>query len=800
MKRLFLILVFLAGFLHSFSQQDKKDITSLLAALHSAKEPSEKAAALTGIASFYYFADSIDKSILYAKELLAVGKEAALNQAIGTANILLGVNYGAKNNILLAKQYLLPYKDITRIPSDTPVYRVMFVWYANFYNSSGDYDQSINYALKVLALRKPGETAKIANDHAFLGDMYYTKGDLLHARKHYQMAALFLSDNALLILNIGKTFSRKGREGDSVLFYANRALELTRRLANKKTEADCHFTIGHVYYLRQDRREAESHYIAALNLFRLVNDPYNTAVALNNIGIIHQQRADYPEAFRLFNESLKIAESMQHRELLLANYNDMATALVSNHDYQKALTSLFKALEVMGGSDSLKVRGDIEANIAAVYLYLDDTVNAKKHFANALKISGRDEAFTSPGSVINNLSHLYSLQHAYKQSIELIHRAINASIRSQDSSAVALSYTSLGKVYLEMSKDTNRTNWPDSLLNLQAEVLQQRAAGYLNKATNYYRKKGIYEHLHEGFRLLAEAQDSTGDYKAALVNYRNYVSARDSAINLEKIKAFAEMKSQFEIEKNESLAKARLQSWLIIGGVIILAIALVFYFYRRKENSRFKLELSALKQEALNAQMSDHFIGNTMDSINAFIGQNDQQSASKYLILFSRLIRKVLENSSLKLIPLSEDIDVLRSYIELEKLRFSDGFDYSIVIDASIDAGNTLVPPMVLQVLAENGIKHGLTKREGGQLSVKIDRKGNTIVCQVADNGAGREATTGSFGKDRKSMGSSLAKRLLQATSRNKELVAFEIRDIVDHNNMPAGTAVEFTLPYIPVE
>jgi sensor histidine kinase YesM len=198
--------------------------------------------------------------------------------------------------------------------------------------------------------------------------------------------------------------------------------------------------------------------------------------------------------------------------------------------------------------------------------------------------------------------------------------------------------------------------------------------------------------------------------------------------------------------------------------------------------------------------MSDHFIGNTMDSINAFITQNDQQQASKYLILFSRLIRKVLENSTQKLIPLSEDIEVLTAYLELEKLRFNNNFDYSINMADTIDAGNTLVPPMVLQVLAENSIQHGLTKREGGHIAIHIQQQESLILCRVTDNGIGRSITTLATDKSRRSIGSGLAKRLLQATSRSKKAVSYQVTDLLDQNNQPAGTTVAYTLPYIPVE
>jgi hypothetical protein len=800
MKRLGLTVVFLTALIGAFSQQEKKDIRTLQSLLEKANTPSEKTAALTGIASYYYLADSLDKSIRYTKELLNEAEDAGLQQSIVTAHILLGINYGWKNEEALSNKYLSPYKDINTIPRDTFVYRAMFAWYGNFYRKREDYKQSIRYALQTLALRKPEDTKDIAGNHAFLGDMYFTIKDSLNARKHWQKSLPVMANNAQLVINIGRTFRITGKDSDSLLFYAGKALGIIRHTPNKKAEADCNHSIGFYYYLRNEFQKAEHYLKLAADQFRAVNDLYMAGVALNQLGDSYEKRTDYPTAYRYLNESLKIAEQLQHKELLLVNYNDLAACLKSNHDYEKALSYFYKSLKTMGDQDSLGARAAIEGNIATIYLLLNDTVNAQKHFANAIRTPEGNRYIYSKASTINNLSSIYSAQHAYRQSLELIHQAQIIATQTQDSAAIALSYTRLGKLYLEMSKDPDKTNWPDSLRKIPLDVLRQRAAAYLTRAATWYKRTQINEPLHETFRLLSEAQDSTGDYKTALINYRNYVATRDSTINLEKVKQLAELKSQYEIEKNESLARARLQSWIIIGLVSLVSLTVIFFLYRRKENSRFRLELSALKQEALNAQMSDHFIGNTMDSINAFITQNDQQQASKYLILFSRLIRKVLENSTQKLIPLSEDIEVLTAYLELEKLRFNNNFDYSINMADTIDAGNTLVPPMVLQVLAENSIQHGLTKREGGHIAIHIQQQESLILCRVTDNGIGRSITTLATDKSRRSIGSGLAKRLLQATSRSKKAVSYQVTDLLDQNNQPAGTTVAYTLPYIPVE
>jgi LytS/YehU family sensor histidine kinase len=232
---------------------------------------------------------------------------------------------------------------------------------------------------------------------------------------------------------------------------------------------------------------------------------------------------------------------------------------------------------------------------------------------------------------------------------------------------------------------------------------------------------------------------------------------------------------------------------------ILLVGSFAFYTWRRRRNYVFQKQLGEAKQEALNAQMSDHFIGNTIDSINSFIETNEKDKASHHLILFSRLIRRVLDNSFRKQITLREELSVLEDYLQLESLRFDTGLlRYEVVIDDDIDTGSALIPPMVIQVLAENALKHGFDKHIGGRLLVRIVKKGESITCSVEDNGRGIApvAPHDQPGlKLRKSYGSHLAERLIK-TFGDSARTSFSIYNLSSTGTNMSGTRAEFTIPY----
>src|SRR5258708_10570702 len=107
----------------------------------------------------------------------------------------------------------------------------------------------------------------------------------------------------------------------------------------------------------------------------------------------------------------------------------------------------------------------------------------------------------------------------------------------------------------------------------------------------------------------------------------------------------------------------------------------------RHKQTELQQHVTELEMQALRAQMNPHFIFNCLSSINSFVLKNQTEAASDYLTKFSRLIRTVLNNSKKSLISLEEEMEMLRLYIDMEKLRFNDGFIYSIEMDGSVDAG-----------------------------------------------------------------------------------------------------------------
>jgi len=207
-----------------------------------------------------------------------------------------------------------------------------------------------------------------------------------------------------------------------------------------------------------------------------------------------------------------------------------------------------------------------------------------------------------------------------------------------------------------------------------------------------------------------------------------------------------------------------------------------------------------LKLMALRSVMSPHFIFNVLNSIQFFIAKNDRLNAINYLSTFSKLVRSILTHSVNNKIRLSDEIEMLQNYIELEMTRFENKFTFSLSIDPEVklEEESIVIPSLLIQPYVENAILHGLyNKPENGELSIRINEENGMIFFEIEDNGIGREAAM----KLRKQHFSSHVSMGINITEERLKLInqshhtAFEIEDMMD-GDKPRGTRVRIGIPY----
>lgn len=251
------------------------------------------------------------------------------------------------------------------------------------------------------------------------------------------------------------------------------------------------------------------------------------------------------------------------------------------------------------------------------------------------------------------------------------------------------------------------------------------------------------------------------------------------------------------------------KTWWFIALIVIAIFLIITAIFRsrikvlKQQQDNEKLELKNrllfLEQRSLNASMNRHFIFNSLNSIQYFINSSDKLSANRFLSNFAKLIRKNLDSSATNnfIVSLQEEIDRIQLYLSLEKMRFSDKFDYRIDVSSSIDTESIEIPSMILQPFVENSIIHGVLSLDRmGDICIHVYQEFGEIVFEVTDNGIGIDNSLKLKGNqpvgDHESKGVEITNRRIEILRRltGENLLIVGPFQLNDENGNALGTKV----------
>jgi len=180
---------------------------------------------------------------------------------------------------------------------------------------------------------------------------------------------------------------------------------------------------------------------------------------------------------------------------------------------------------------------------------------------------------------------------------------------------------------------------------------------------------------------------------------------------------------------------------LSIGVFIILIVQWKVRSVRRQERAKLKheRELFELEAKALRAQMNPHFIFNCLNSIKSLIQHSENKKAVAYLTTFSKLIRTLFNNSDKRQVTLYDELETCKLYVALEAMRLEGRLKYSFEIAEHLDLKSVMVPALIVQPFIENAIWHGIVPNKNGTLKVTVSSNAMNIICEIEDDGIGRE-------------------------------------------------------------
>jgi tetratricopeptide (TPR) repeat protein len=548
-------------------------------------------------------------------------------------------------------------------------------------------------------------------------------------------------------LQLGIAYERKGfnhqSKGEDSLTIAlfKKAKKVYTLINHQRRLVALTFNTGNFYFYRSNYDKSLEYMHEALKYYKSEKDSVKMSRAYNIIGLNHLYLGDYTLSVEVFQKGLLLLELTlnQDTQFYAELLGNLALLYEKVSDFEKALKYQKKALTIHSKNGYRVGISNAYINIGKLYSKLGTPKKALDMFIKSLKIKEQLGNKYRLANGLTNLGITYSELNQYTKAVENLEKAKSIYHELGHDTNLSVIYKNLGDIFLDKRKLK------------QAKVQYDSSYVYAKKAED---KRALYI-AKEG---LSEIAFQNKNYKKAYIEQLEATIIKDSMLSNEKRDEYAKLKAKYEyekekavleatFEKSKALDKAKIQQQTFIrnvsigGGILGIAIlATVLTQFRRRKEAQLNEKIATSELQAIRAQLNPHFIFNSLNSINDYVINNEKDAASNYLVRFSMMMRKILNNSKEEEVPLEEEIAFLDNYIQLEQQRLSHKFSYSIEVANTINKANTLVPPTLFQPFIENSIWHGLSeKKENGRLTITFQKEQHTLVCIIDDNGVGIE-------------------------------------------------------------
>jgi ligand-binding sensor domain-containing protein len=255
----------------------------------------------------------------------------------------------------------------------------------------------------------------------------------------------------------------------------------------------------------------------------------------------------------------------------------------------------------------------------------------------------------------------------------------------------------------------------------------------------------------------------------------------------------------FSVEKKFSESALGIIIYFFIFLILAIGVGTVIILYNRKK-MEIERSLMVSEQKSFRAQLNPHFLFNSLNSLQRYIFENNVDSADTYLTTFSSLLRRILENSRFYMISLYDSVETIKLYLQLEKMRFDDSFDFKINVDSAINLNQIEIPSMLIQPFVENAIwiGHSPKEKKGAiQVNFKIADE-NYLVCSIRSKiSENVRQTVRANRKDPVVAGmKAVEERILLLNKMHKTTMRIETREIANESGNKSIIVVEMYIHY----
>lgn len=623
---------------------------------------------------------------------------------------------------------------------------------------------------------------------------------------------------------------------DSALKYARLLFDFATVKRLDKYQADALNTQGVVMSMQSNMNEALAFFDRSLKIRKAIGDSVGIASSLNNMGIAYSDLGQYYNAIDYYSQGHEVRKSIGDKAGVAASLSNLAEVYSHQGNHQKAIEYATRSLRISEEIGDKRIAAAALGNIGNIYYAQADYAMAI--YYNELSLQVRKEIGERRGiaTCFANLGVFYGKQNDLSRAIDYFEQSMRIRDDLRDKGGVAACLVNIGNYYSRQGETSKGFRYLTQSLKLWEEVGDRVGmASTLNNLGIWYKDTGKYAKAlkcshkamniaqevgdlpvaRDAARSLYETYKLIGEHSKALVMFKIYMANEDSLLSRENASAMVKQRLRYEfasmvardsiartsevehMESEKTIARLanieqrRITRAVMSLGVLVLVVActaIAINYWRSFH--RHARKAAHLQTQVWRSQVNPQFIHTALLNINAYVQANERDLASTFLTRFARLMRAVLENARQEEVTLATDLNVMRDYLELERLRLAGRFTYSLEVDPAIDPEVVMVPPMLLQPYAEQAIWGRANQQEDCvRLVIRVQHRKDSLVLTL-ENDLEPNAPQRPGGSMRSEGTDITEARLTLLAKKGGRQASVKVMPL------PGGHCVELTLPY----
>jgi tetratricopeptide (TPR) repeat protein len=524
--------------------------------------------------------------------------------------------------------------------------------------------------------------------------------------------------------------------------------------------------------------------------------------SLNMLGVVYRRNDAIKTALDYNQEALELAESIENpsegiKRSINVSLNSIGNIYQALRQYDLAIIHYRRSLNLEGALGNKR-------GLAVNYQNLGECLEAQGKLDEALasyrtSLDYDRQLGSERGITIcnNSISQIYIKQGKPREAYDLLKETLVAAEATGDRHITSLVHINTGWALMDLARyEEAKSALLIGLRESEDHNLLQNIALSYNLLSKLSQTQGRFEEALEYYKK-AEEFDKKVNNDLNLTYVNDVIMRYDAEKKNNQIEILA---------KENEIVKLRLkrnQNTLLLSALMVALFSVILYILYRQYQLKSEKKLLTLEQSMLRSQMNPHFLFNSLNSIKLYIINNEKKNAVHYLNKFSKLVRKILEASSVREIALAEELETVELYMNIENIRFNDEIQFEISVDEGIDTHLVKIPSLILQPFLENALWHGLSSKEGEKrIHLHVSRERSSYInITITDNGVGREESEKMKERrvlKRKSVGIDITRERLANFSKDfQNSFQVDIVDLYDENNKPSGTQIVLHIPTV---